>query len=105
MFQSSVLDGATSLISQPPVEGVKVVPIEGKGRGVVTTRFFQPGEVVVLEAPYAAVPILEEIDTICSARFTRLSDDSGNSCSGCKSVRYDCQFARINTPPHLHAHL
>ena len=87
MFTSSPLDGVTSLISQPLVEGVKLVPIEGKGRGVVATRFFQPGEVVILESPYAAVPNLNEIHRCCSQEFTRLPDDAETRCSGCKVVR------------------
>ena len=89
MFTSSPLDGITSLISQPPVEGVKVSTVEGRGRGVLATRFFQPGEVLILEPPYAAVASSEEIEDCCSAEFTRLSDDAVGRCSGCKTVRYN----------------
>ena len=87
MFSSSPLDGASSLISQTPVEGVKVVPIEGKGRGVVATRFIQPGEVVILEAPYTAVLVLDQLQHSCSGEFAPLPDDCATRCSACGSVR------------------
>lgn len=88
MFKTGILDGGASLKAESVAEGVRVVVIEGKGRGIVATREFQPGDVVLKEAPYAAVAILEELDTTCSGEFTPLNTATASRCSACKSVRY-----------------
>lgn len=87
MFTASVLDGAASLKAERLAEGVEIAAIEGKGRGLVATRDFLPGEVVVREAPYAAVVTLEEMESTCSGEFTPLLSATGSRCSGCKSAR------------------
>jgi hypothetical protein len=80
---------SSSIAAEMPVQGVKIVPVDGKGRGMVATKEFRAGDVIVEEAPYAAVASLQEIESVCSGYFTDLTDSAGASrCGGCKCVRY-----------------
>ena len=79
-----------SVTPEPLAQGVSVVPVEGKGfpcRGLVATRAFKVGDVLVEEAPYAAVVSLQEMESTCSGEFTPLDTAVASTCSGCKRLR------------------
>jgi hypothetical protein len=71
-----------------PVDGVKIALIEGKFRGIVATKAFKPGDVIIDEAPYAAVASLDELDSMCSRELRELpASDAGSRCAACRAVR------------------
>lgn len=90
MVTGCLKDGLRSLAVEMPVQGVQIVLVPGKGRGLVATKEFKIGDVLIEEAPYSAVASLQEIDSACSGEFTQLKDaGAANRCSGCKCVRCD----------------
>jgi hydrogenase maturation factor HypE len=77
-----------SLKAETPVQGVKIVLVEGKGRGMVATQAFKAGDVIIEEAPYAAVVSSQAIDSVCSGLLSPLTDAAvASMCGGCKLVR------------------
>lgn len=80
-------DTSKSLLPELPVQGVKVVAVKGKGRGLVATKAFHVGDVLVEEAPYAAVVSLHEMDSACSGDLSHLDTAAASKCNGCKRLR------------------
>ncbi|KAJ4755629.1 N-lysine methyltransferase SMYD2 [Rhynchospora pubera] len=65
--------------------GVTVASIPGKGRGLVTTRDFSPGEVIICQEPYASAPNKASVGLICDACF---SSKHVKKCSACRVACY-----------------
>ena len=87
-LQQEDTDTRNAMEVAAPVEGLKIVPVSGKGRGMIATKPFAVGDVLVSEPPYAAVASLQEIEGVCSGELVPLKDVAAASrCGGCKLVR------------------
>ncbi|KAJ0976043.1 hypothetical protein J5N97_018008 [Dioscorea zingiberensis] len=65
--------------------GLTVASIPGKGRGLVTTKDFSPGDVIFYQEPYASTPSKLHGSSVCDGCFA-----SGNlrKCSACHIAWY-----------------
>ncbi|KAG6501441.1 hypothetical protein ZIOFF_041321 [Zingiber officinale] len=65
--------------------GLALASIPGKGRGLVTTRDFVPGDVIIFQEPYASAPNKVYTSSICDGCFT---SNNLRKCSACKVAWY-----------------
>ncbi|XP_072972599.1 histone-lysine N-methyltransferase ASHR1 isoform X1 [Typha angustifolia] len=66
--------------------GLSVASIPGKGRGLVTTRDFSPGEVIIYQEPYAASPNKFGVGlSSCDGCF---ASNNLKKCSACRIAWY-----------------
>ncbi|XP_078155375.1 SET domain group 37 isoform X2 [Carex rostrata] len=65
--------------------GVTVTSIPGKGRGLVTTRDFSPGDLIICQEPYTAAPNKASAGSVCDACF---SSNHVKKCSACRVACY-----------------
>ncbi|KAM0950949.1 putative [histone H3]-lysine(4) N-trimethyltransferase chromatin remodeling SET family [Dioscorea sansibarensis] len=65
--------------------GLAVAPIPGKGRGLVTTKDFSPGEVIFYQEPYASTPSKLFGGSVCDGCF---ASSNLRKCSGCRIAWY-----------------
>ncbi|CAL9170367.1 unnamed protein product [Musa hybrid cultivar] len=65
--------------------GLAVASIPGKGRGLITTRDFAPGDVIIFQEPYASTPNKTSSGSSCDGCFA--SNDS-RKCSACQVAWY-----------------
>ncbi|KAK9271392.1 hypothetical protein L1049_026982 [Liquidambar formosana] len=76
--------------------GLTVSTIPEKGRSLVTTRDFSPGEVIISQEPYASVPNNSSVDSRCDGC---LKSSNLKRCSACQVVWYcgsTCQKSEWN---------
>nr|XP_010926453.1 histone-lysine N-methyltransferase ASHR1 isoform X2 [Elaeis guineensis] len=65
--------------------GLTVASIPGKGRGLVTTRDFSPGEVIICQEPYASTPKQISSGSSCDGCF---ASNNLRKCSACRVAWY-----------------
>ncbi|KAA3447525.1 histone-lysine N-methyltransferase ASHR1 [Gossypium australe] len=73
--------------------GLAVASIPGKGRGLVASRTFFPGEVIISQQPYASTPNKILVGSSCDHCF---ASSNLKKCSVCRITWYcssDCQKA------------
>jgi hypothetical protein len=92
MFTTSHLDGSLSLAAAPLADGVVIVKMPGKGRGMIAARDFHPGDIIVQEAPFATAVDRDAMEATCSGTMTSFHGESAalKRCGGCKSLRSAC---------------
>lgn len=67
------------------VHGLTVSSIAGKGRGLVTTKDFSPGDVIICQEPYASAPNKLLGGSSCDGCF---ATSSLRKCSACRVAWY-----------------
>ena len=85
-------DMAADAPGMPADWPIRVVEIEGKGRGVLAARDIHAGEVISVEAPTTVVPGREDDGSLvaaCSRCLVQLQDGGlrASACGGCAAVR------------------
>ncbi|XP_039264769.1 histone-lysine N-methyltransferase Smyd1-like [Styela clava] len=86
-----------------PLQGIEVVDVAGKGRGLCATQEYRTGQVVIRSRPYEHVIFNEQADKVCH-HCVRQPISKGPThtpppllkCGSCKFARYcnkDCQKA------------
>uniref|UniRef100_A0A5B7AL27 Putative histone-lysine N-methyltransferase ASHR1 isoform X1 n=1 Tax=Davidia involucrata TaxID=16924 RepID=A0A5B7AL27_DAVIN len=65
--------------------GLTVSTLPEKGRCLVSTRDFSPGDVILSEEPYVSVPNKSSVDSRCDGCFT---SSNLKKCSACQVVWY-----------------
>nr|CAD1832746.1 unnamed protein product [Ananas comosus var. bracteatus] len=65
--------------------GLTVASIPGKGRGLVATRDFYPGEVIICQEPYASAPNKVSAGSSCDGCF---ASSNIRKCSACRIAWY-----------------
>ncbi|WOK97697.1 histone-lysine N-methyltransferase ASHR1 [Canna indica] len=65
--------------------GLTVASIPGKGRGLVATRDFSPGDVIIFQEPYASAPNKVSSSSSCDACF---ATKNVRKCSACQVAWY-----------------
>eukprot|EP00892_Ulva_mutabilis_P001141 jgi/Ulvmu1/11027/UM007_0207.1 len=80
----------------PPVPGVEVVRLPGKGRGMRATASFKPGDLIIDEEPFAAVAMTDilEGEPVCHSDFAMVQEEDLKRCVACKRVRYSSKAAQ-----------
>ncbi|THU57230.1 hypothetical protein C4D60_Mb03t01330 [Musa balbisiana] len=66
--------------------GLAVASIPGKGRGLITTRDFAPGDVIIFQEPYASTPNKTSSGSSCDGCFA--SNNNLRKCSACQVAWY-----------------
>ncbi|KAJ8501249.1 hypothetical protein OPV22_011801 [Ensete ventricosum] len=65
--------------------GLAVASIPGKGRGLITTRDFAPGDVIIFQEPYASTPNKTSSGSTCDGCF---ASNNLKKCSACQVAWY-----------------
>lgn len=65
--------------------GLKISSVEGKGRALVTTKRFSPGDLIIYQEPYASCPNRASSTSVCDGCF---SLNNLRKCSACKVAWY-----------------
>ncbi|CAL9110560.1 unnamed protein product [Musa textilis] len=65
--------------------GLAVASIPGKGRGLITTRDFSPGDVIIFQEPYASTPNKTSSGSSCDGCF---ASNNLRKCSACQVAWY-----------------
>ncbi|GLT70883.1 hypothetical protein SLA2020_429360 [Shorea laevis] len=66
-------------------QGLNVSSLPEKGRCLLATRDFYPGEVIISQEPYVCVPNKSSVDSRCDGCFT---SSNLKKCSACHVVWY-----------------